>query len=68
MTDDTLTPATGAELITALVYGLRFDGRGKAHRHATELAAHIAAEALVMRCALGAGPRLMGFTSPACQK
>ena len=44
--DDTQTPATDAELVSALAYGLRFDGRGKAHRQATELTARIAAESL----------------------
>lgn len=45
--DDALTPATDAELVTALAYGLRFDERGKAHRQATDLMARIAAEPLV---------------------
>ena len=44
--DDTLTPATDAELVSALAHGLRFDERGKAHRQATDLTARIAAETL----------------------
>ncbi len=48
MSDDTpLAPATHAELVAALAYALRFDERGKAHRHATEINAQIAAETLV---------------------
>jgi hypothetical protein len=44
--DDRLTPATDAELVSALAYGLRFDERGRAHRLAAELTARIAAETL----------------------
>jgi hypothetical protein len=44
--DDTLTEASHGELVSALAYGLRFDGRGKPHRQAAELAARIAAETL----------------------
>jgi hypothetical protein len=44
--DDALTAATYAELVSALAYGPRFDECGKAHRQATELTAHVAAETL----------------------
>jgi hypothetical protein len=44
--DDTLTEASHGELVSALAYGLRFDGRGKPHRQAAELTARIAAETL----------------------
>jgi hypothetical protein len=44
--DAPLAPATHAELVTALAYGLRFDERGKAHRYAVDLSAKIAAETL----------------------
>jgi len=44
--DDPLTPVTRADLVQALAYGLRFDGRGKAHRRAADLTAQIAAETL----------------------
>jgi hypothetical protein len=47
MPDDvTLTAATRDELVTALSYALRFNESGKAHRHATEITAQIAAETL----------------------
>lgn len=35
--DDALSPATEAELVSALAHGLRFDERGKAHPQAAEL-------------------------------
>ncbi len=46
MTEDPLVPASHAEMVAALTYGLRFDAHGKAHRQASELAARIAAETL----------------------
>ncbi len=45
--DDPLTPASRDDLVQALAYGLRFDERGKAHRHAVDDMARIAAETLV---------------------
>jgi hypothetical protein len=44
--DATLTAATHAELVSALAYGLRFNERGKPHRHAMDDMARIAAETL----------------------
>ncbi len=45
MTDRQMRPATRDEVVQALAYGLRFEGRRRAH-HADELMARIAAEKL----------------------
>lgn len=44
--DDTLTPASHADLVEALAYALRFNERGKSHRRAADDMARIAAETL----------------------
>jgi hypothetical protein len=49
--DDTLTPATPAELVSALAYGLRFGDRGKPHRQAVDSMVQIAAETLAQHLA-----------------
>ncbi len=45
--DRPLRPATREDLLYTLSYGLRFNTVGKPHRHASELAASLAAELLV---------------------
>ena len=45
--DYTLTPASRDDLVQSLSYALRFDGRGKSHRHADDFMSRIAAETLV---------------------
>ena len=45
MADD-LRPATRAEILSALSYGLRFDRRGKPTRRHSEMMAQFTAEAL----------------------
>jgi hypothetical protein len=45
--DPSLRPATRDELRDALGYALRFNRRGKAHRHALEDMARIAADVLI---------------------
>lgn len=47
MPDDApLTPASREELVQALAYALRFDDRGKPHRQAVDMMAHITAQTL----------------------
>lgn len=41
-----LRPATRAEIVSSLTYGLRFDRRGKPTRRHSELMAQVTAEAL----------------------
>ena len=43
---DDLRPATRAEILSALTYGLRFDRRGKPIRRHSEMMAQFTAEAL----------------------
>ena len=45
--DTDLRPATRDEVRDALGYALRFTRTGKAHRHASEMMARIAADVLV---------------------
>ena len=46
MTDETLRPATTAEIAESIAFALRYDGRKRVH-HADEMMARITAERLV---------------------